>query len=424
MIEESNEPIKIKESNEPIKIKESNEPITVKELNEPITVKELNETIKNILIKNITSQLNVIGEISGLKISGNHTYLTLKDCDSSINITSWNRKYEKLKNGDNIIVTGKLACFIKGGSYALNVFNMEKIGIGKIFETIELNKKLFEEKGYFSKSFLNLNIPTNIKKIGILTSASGAALQDILYVLKKNNFYGHVYVKNCLVQGSGCPQSVSECITWFNKNNKTYDIDVLIITRGGGSTEDLFSYSSKEIVKAINKCDIYTISAIGHEVDTMLSDYAANYRSPTPSVAGELVSIKQKELFDKFIYNKEKMNTIKNKINIKLNKLVTVLEKINCDNIIINKINNNLTKLTNIKQKLHSKIKSILQHKIDMLNEYTLKNNSLNPINVLSNGYVVIIDEKNNLINTLEQFNKPNQKLKIIFTDGECDIEI
>ena len=374
-----------------------------------ITVTDLNNTIKATITEKFLSQLNVKGEISNVKTSGPHTYLTLKDSDSSINVVAWNIKFPNIHNGDDVIVTGKIACFIKGGTYQISASKIDKIGIGHFYEILEQNKKTFTEKGYFEKSQLCLPLPDVIKCIGILTSSEGAALHDILYVLKKNMFYGKVYIKNCSVQGQLCSQSVSEGINFFNNFNKKDSVDVLIITRGGGSFEDLIGYSSKEIVKAIYKTPIYTISAVGHEVDTMLSDYSANYRAPTPSIAAEVVSSIQKKIKDNLADNLEYVQTLK--IQIK-NKLVNFKESLKSASKMLNAISplnyltNELNKLDRIKSDLHSKIKNIIEKNKNELNNYSIKNNSFNPAQTFENGFVAIIDEQNNLINSLKTFNE------------------
>jgi exodeoxyribonuclease VII large subunit len=259
-----------------------------------------------------------------------------------------------------------------------------------------------------------------------LTSTEGAALQDILYVLKKNYFCGEVLIKNCSVQGMHCPKSVSEGINYFNKIHEKKYVDVLIIARGGGSFEDLIGYSSKEIVKSIYKSNIYIISAIGHEVDNMLSDFSANLRAPTPSIAGELLSASKKKEIDLISTGKDNLAIIKMKIN---NILSSYKEKINSSKKILNAfnptsfINLEKDKLLKIKINIFNKIKSNLFNIITKIEKYTAKNNSYSPNKIFENGYVAIVDKNNNLINKLDNF-KQCKKLKIIFIDGEFELNI
>lgn len=395
-----------------------------------ITVTDLNVMIKDTLTTKFSSQLKVKGELSNIKASGPHTYLTLKDDDSSISITAWNTKFPNLKNGDDVIVTGKIACFLKGGSYQVSATKIERIGVGHLHEILEQNKKMFTDKGYFSKSTLQLQLPTTINRIGILTASGGAALHDILYVLEKNMFFGEVCIKNCSVQGQMCPESVANGILFFNNLHETKPIDVLIIARGGGSFEDLIGYSSKEVVKAIHKTNVYTISAVGHEVDTMLSDYSANYRAPTPSIAGEVVSSVQKRKKEQLVHCAEHMLIVKMQIKNKLENYVNALQshaKLLKSMDPINYLTNELNKFARIKIDLEGVLQNAINKKLNEIEKLSNLNESFNPAKTFENGYVAIIDEQNNLINTLELFNakiKENQKLKIVFTDGEAFIPI
>lgn len=393
-----------------------------------ISVSELNTTIKDILTTNLSQQLKIKGELSNIKYSGNHTYLTLKDDTSSISVTAWNTKFTNLNNGDDVMVIGKLSCFLKAGTYQINATKIERIGIGHLHEMMEENKKNFEEKGYFAKSINNNYFPNKINKIGILTASGGAALHDILYVLDKNAFCGKVYVKNCSVQGVNCPSSVKNGISFFNKLHETTHIDVLIIARGGGSFEDLVGYSSKEIVKSIYKTPIFTISAVGHEVDTMLSDYAANYRAPTPSVAGEIVSSLEKKKKDTLLTSIDRLLITKTQIK---NKLLAFQETLKSQTKILKNMDpqsfiyNEINKFSKIKSDFKTTTKNCISKYFNKLEILNMQNELYNPRKTFENGFVAIIDENNNLINTLESYNKikeQKQKLKIIFVDGEIEL--
>lgn len=391
---------------------------------------DLNNAIKDTLTNTFVNQIKIKGELSNIKLSGPHTYLTLKDENSSVNVVAWSTKYDHLKNGDDVMVTGKLACFLKHGTYQINSTKIDRIGVGALHETLEHDKKSFDKKGYFSKSKNSVCPPSKINRVGILTASEGAALQDILYVLKTNLFCGEVYVKNCSVQGQLCPSSVANGIDYFNELNKKKPIDILIIGRGGGSFEDLIGYSSKEVVKAIYKTNIYTISAVGHEVDTMLSDYAANYRAPTPSIAGEVISTVQKK--EKELLNKNLEHILRIKLQIK-STIESCKEKINHNTKIlktidpVNFLNTELDKLSRTKTFVYNKVFTNMTYVVSLMEKYKMKNESFDPSKVFEGGYVAIVDEDNNLINKLDDFNtkiNTKQKLKIVFTDGEIEIPI
>lgn len=393
-----------------------------------ITVSELNEQIKVILLENLSDTVRVKGEISNIKISGKNIYLTLKDELSAINVISWGGGETlagTVQNGDDVIVTGKMNCFQKQGTYQIILAKIEKVGIGNLHEKYENLKKTFEQKGYFSKK---RKIPNNIGRIAVLTSSEGAVLQDIFYVLKSNHFSGEVHVKNCFVQGQNCPQSVKEGIEFFNKLHKSKPFDLLLIARGGGSFEDLMGYSSKEVVKAIYESQIITISAIGHETDCMLSDLAADFRAPTPSIAGEVISSAQKKKKELLIKNLERIMNIECIIS---NKLETIKDKLiqyskmsdtfNPGKFIDNELEKLERKVMIIENNIISNHDDIF-YKIEKLKH---RNDQFDTKKMLTRGYNILVNEDNELISstkTLKNIIGKKQKLKIIFADGELDL--
>lgn len=391
-----------------------------------ITVTEFNNSVKNILMSNIKNIIKLRGEVSNIKMSNKNIYMTLKDVNSSLNIVSWGNDMQNIKNGDDVIVTGKLSFYIKQGSYQISATKIEKIGIGNIYEQYEKMKNNFQHAGYFSKK---RQLPKKINRIGILTSVEGAAIQDVMYVLNKHNFSGEVYIKNCNVQGTSCPQSVSDGIKYFNRLHKTKFIDILLITRGGGSFEDLMGYSSEEIVRSIFESQIFTISAIGHEIDNMLSDFAADCRSPTPSIAGEIITTCQREQIELLEKYDNDLNNLKSNIEKKISSCADELkyaEKTLSTLKPINIVDNELDNLNNIKKKLQESIKNNIEHISTEIYKLNNMNESYNISKIMNNGYVILIDkEKNSIINSkydMENKIKNNKKLKIIFFDGEYEL--
>jgi exodeoxyribonuclease VII large subunit len=324
-------------------------------------------------------------------------------------------------NGDKVVICGKLTFYTKNGTYQISASNIIKSGIGDISVKYQKMKDDFDKKGYFLKKRV---FPQKINNVAIITSLEGAALQDILYVLNHNKFCGNVYIKNCLAQGQGCPKSVKEGIEYFNEYNKNVNLDVLIIARGGGSIEDLIGYSSEEVVKAIYQSDIFTISAIGHEIDNMLSDFAADCRAPTPSISAELLIKNKKEEFDNILKKEEKLKELKYNILSKIQNHFSQLEKMqNVCNLKnpINIIDGEIDKFDTIKKKLRDKISFNLRDDLYEIEKYKMKNNNYNIKKNMKNGYVVIVDENDNLINTKIEFENKKQegKMKIVFKDGD-----
>lgn len=255
-------------------------------MNDILTITELNILLKD-NIKRMGQKIKVKGELSGFRGKyGNTVYASLKDNISSINIIRFNAT-EDIKNGDKITAYGNIDFYSKTGDIKLICNKIEIEGEGDLFKKLDLLKKKFEEKGYFENK---KNFPT-VKNIGIITSKDGAALQDILFVLNNNKFSGSIYIKNSPVQGNDCPKGICSGIKFFNTflTEENSKVDLIMITRGGGGIDDLMGFSDQSVVEEIHNSNIFVMSAVGHEIDWMLSDYVADIRAPTPSIGAEMI---------------------------------------------------------------------------------------------------------------------------------------
>lgn len=387
------------------------------------SVDDLNIEIKN-TIEPLYHNIKVHGEISNLKISNNNLFATLKDNNAMINIVSFGYGYKKniiISNGDNVSISGKLTYYPKSGNICFLVYTFEKLHTtGNLYQEYEQLKQKYDQLGYFSnkKSF-----PNQLNQIGILTSVEGAALQDIIYVLKNNGFNGKIIIKNCIVQGNQSVKSIVDGInilSQYNHNNNK--LDLILITRGGGGFEDLISFSSSEIIEAIHNCNIFTISAIGHEIDFMLSDFVADLRAPTPSVAGEIIaSFKKNKLLE---YKKQKsfIETQMNEIiisNIKTYKdKISLLIKSNDD--ILKKLSNEEIKLESIQTHITNTLKTNIISFKNNLEKISSSLQKYDIQNMLQQGYVVLL-KNNRIIDSIEDI-KYGQKLKIKLKDGEINV--
>ena len=391
------------------------------------SVNELNLAVKY-AIEPLYTNIKVTGEISNFKISNNNLFATLKDTDSLINIISWGYGFKKqsvvISNGDTVLVDGKITYYPKSGNICLLVNKFEKMGTGSggLYQEYEQLKQKYNQLGYFANK---KPFPKQLDRIGIATSSSGAAIHDILCVLKTNDFHGKIIIKDCIVQGNQSSQSVSESIkllSEYNDNGK--QLDLILITRGGGALEDLISFSSSAVLEAIHACNIFTISAIGHQIDFMLSDFVADLRAPTPSVAGEIISTSQKNNLLEYKKHKSfveiqmlqminsKLESYKNKISLLAKSLENPLEKLSNSEakleMIQKHINNSVkTSLASVKNNLE-KISGILQ-------KYDIQN-------MLQQGYVVLI-KNNRIIDSVTDV-KPGQKLKLKMKNGEISVVV
>lgn len=396
--------------------------------NAPLSVRDTNELVKTIVGSYLGNKMYIQGELSNKKNSNGNLYFSLKDKDnvSSINCVQWKIPNDIFQNGDIVTVSGKITCYTKQGTYQITASSIDKSGVGDVSTKYEKLKEEFENKSYFSKK---REFPEKIKNIGILTSTEGAALQDVLYVLNNNNFMGNVYIKNCLAQGNGCPKSVEQGIKYFSELNKSIPIDILLITRGGGGIEDLMGYSSEEVVKSIYECPIFTISAIGHEIDDMLSDFAADHRAPTPSIAGETIIKFQKKEYECIIKSSEKIRELEYLILSKLASYESKLDQYSRIHRSLNPsaiIDNQIEKIHMVQKRVRDKIYHNIHDSYHELDKLKIKNNAHDTKKLLKKGYTIITDENNNLIENMDVFKKKIRKkhdIKIIFEDGEINLK-
>jgi exodeoxyribonuclease VII large subunit len=354
---------------------------------------EITKIIDGAVNKELTNNTYKIkGELGNYSKRGGHIYATIKDKECSIDIISWSNPND-YQNGDEVIISGKINYYRKTNKLNLIAFNMEKKGLGDLFKKYIEFKDLYEKKGYFDKQFKKIE-PKHINSIAIITSSDGAAIRDVLYVLMNNGFRGKIYLKDCMVQGINAGKSVSNAIELINNMNNKIDkidkIDMILVTRGGGSFEDLFQFSSSEVIEALHNSSIYTISAVGHETDNMLSDFVADYRAPTPSIGAQYISniynSKYDEIYDKGSIRQNKLKLI---INKKKDKMLNSINKIKNFNV-FDKVNQEfknkqLLIRNNIKFRqydIKNRIKNI-RDKIIYLEEKD---------KLLYNGYSMIID--------------------------------
>ena len=397
-----------------------------------LTVSEVNNLIKNILNKKFDESITVIGEISNFKVSKKHVFMNLKDKDCIINVVCWNFterfKDISLKNGDKVKITGNINVFKKYGTYNLTAFGFELDGKGDLQKEYELTKKKCTDAGFFNKE-TKKSLPQKIDKIGVITALSGAALVDFKSVLKNGGYKGKVFVKGCNVQGKDCPKTVINSLEYMDN----LGLDVIVLTRGGGSFEDLFGFSNFELLEAIFKTKTCIISAIGHEIDFMLSDFVADIRASTPSVAGEIIYKYQNSLYDLQNY-KDVLNKTKYKLQTYINSynlsLVTLENKlIPYDRILDNCYKDINDFYSNANIRLKNRIKDIN----NTLDNNLIRLKNAHPNQILKQGYIFMsYPETGELIESikeLEYFKDSSEKLKIQFKDGTgfirlCDLDI
>ena len=262
------------------------------------TVSQLTSSIK-IVLEDSFQNIWVDGEISNFKAVAGHFYFTLKDDKSELKCVFFKSSNEKIKfeikDGMQVLCRGKISIYEQRGVYQLYVARIEPKGIGELQLAFEqLKEKLFKE-GLFDEAHKK-PIPLLPERIGIVTSITGAAIRDILHVLNKRFSNVEVIINPVKVQGDEAKEEISSAIEEFNRLG---NVDVMIVGRGGGSLEDLWAFNEEIVARAIYNSKIPVISAVGHEIDWTISDFVADLRAPTPSVAAEMVIAKKSELADR-----------------------------------------------------------------------------------------------------------------------------
>ena len=260
----------------------------------PVTVTQVNEYIAKKLRDDLNLHgLVVEGEISGLSKSGQHYYLTLKDANSQIRAAIWGQNAAKIdmsivENGKKIVAVCDISPYSKNGTYSLSIRHIEVAGEGDLAAEFNRIKEKLEKEGLFDKKHKK-PIPVFPYRVGVVTSATGAAIEDIRKIIIAKNDLTDIIIFPTAVQGVGAVRSICDNIKLANRLNKSgTHIDTLIVGRGGGSPEDLAAFNDEEVARAIFASDIPVISAVGHEIDYSISDFVADLRAETPTAAADI----------------------------------------------------------------------------------------------------------------------------------------
>jgi exodeoxyribonuclease VII large subunit len=438
---------------------------------EIISVGELNRSAKYLLEKNFNN-VSVIGEISNLsRPSSGHIYFTLKDEDGAIRCAMFKNRNINLnfrpQDGDQCLLKGQVSIYAARGDYQLIVSNIQPAGSGNLMQKFEDLKKKLEAEGLFDPKN-KLQVPASPKHICVVTSSSTAAFQDIISTIKRRAPSSQLSISETSVQGDNAHISIINAlnrIMKFNERNEN-KIDVVVLTRGGGSIEDLWCFNNEELAREIHTFPIPTISGVGHEIDFTICDFVSDLRVPTPTASAEVVTEFNFNLIDRlndlridihkavlnFTENlNQKIQLLKSKLKSPKASLREKTQKL--DNIeilfqkyqqmilsnkksIINDLNselnlkNPITKLNNIASKvdaLSEKLNFMLSQKLDNrknnLDKLHKSINILSPLSILDRGYSIILNKKGSAIKSSNDVNK-GDTLKARLSKGMIDLEV
>lgn len=361
----------------------------------------------------------VKGEISNFSLHyrSGHAYFSLKDENSVVKCVMFSGNAQKLKftpeNGMKVLASGNLEVYERDGIYQIIVSDMQPLGIGAVYTGIEQVKEKLKSRGVFEES-AKKPVPYFPRKIAVVTSLTGAALQDILNILSRRFPICSVLICPAQVQGVQAADSICSAL----KKADSCGADTIILARGGGSFEDLMPFNTEAVAMAIFSCCTPLISAVGHETDTTLADYAADLRTPTPSAAAEQATPDISVLFNacrSMRFNLD--NAIRKCISDKGVRLSEISSVLNL-NSPYKKLENSLIGISNLQEKLNKLISARVKYETAAFDKYLVQLQALSPFNVLERGYTITTKNRK-AVYTAEELNS-GDKVEIRFKDSSC----
>lgn len=407
-----------------------------------LSVKALNDFAKRIVDTNpYLASVNIKGEISNFTnhYKTGHLYFSVKDEEAQVRCVMFSSAASKLsfepENGMKVILHGRASIFVRDGQFIFYVDKMSVDGIGDLYLKFEALKSKLNNEGLFS-SDAKKKIPKYPSRIGVITSDTGAALQDIKNVIFRRYPIAEIVLYPSLVQGSGAEANLCRGISTFTARD---DVDVIIIGRGGGSIEDLWAFNSEKLARLIYACHIPVISAVGHETDFTICDFVSDLRAPTPSAAAELAvpdSVDLKRQLNNVLTKMQ--NTLSARTELMRKRLercsesrflksplaLTEEKKLHLDRLcellalrMQNKIALKKTKLDNTVSLLNTAVCGNVEKEKRKYIYLTSKLEVLNPMSVISRGYSAVFDEDGKLIKSIDDIKK-GDLLSVRLADG------
>ena len=390
---------------------------------EPIwSITEVNSAVREI-IENSMMPFWLHGEVGTMNIySSGHVYLTLKDRDCQLKCTYFNganiARKMNLSIGMQIEAYGKLSVYAQRGEYQFNIKNLRIAGAGTLQQQFEDIKNRLAAEGLFDSS-RKRPLPRMPRSVGVITSADGAAIRDFVNIISRRAPYLNVKIYPCAVQGAACAESVMRGIDFFNRPGN--EVDLLVITRGGGSMEDLWGFNSEALARSIAASPIPVVSAIGHEVDFTIADFVASLRAPTPSAAAELIAPEiselHKDLDHKFQRLCRRWEYIYLKRKNRIEELAGHRFFHNPEYIIQNKFQ----KLDDISIQLEHAWQNYLLRMEKRLATAQSKLDAMDPMNVLKRGFAMVFKADNTVADVKSKLS-PGEKVQVHLADGKVNM--
>lgn len=388
------------------------------------SVKQVNSYVKNMFSQDfMLNHIYVKGEVSNCKYhTSGHIYFSLKDESGTIACVMFASARSglsfRMQEGQNVIVLGSVSVYERDGKYQLYAKEIILDGAGALYERFEALKKELEEMGMFAAEYKQ-SIPRYVKSVGIVTAPTGAAVRDIINISKRRNPYVQLILYPALVQGEGAAASIVRGIRMMEQQN----VDVIIVGRGGGSMEDLWAFNEEAVARAIFECTIPIISAVGHETDTLISDYVADLRAPTPSAAAELavyelssVQIMCEE------YKRRMYQQIRQRIDFSRRQTEQMAFRLKVAHP-RQKLNEQRQYLADLDSRMRIRMNSALEESRYKLAIYIEKMKGLSPLQKLNQGYAYVTDKSGRTVRSIKD-TKQGKVLDVYVTDGRVRTQV
>jgi exodeoxyribonuclease VII large subunit len=435
-----------------------------------LTIQALSKYIKRKFDKDPhLSGVFVKGEISNFKRhSSGHMYFTLKDDRARILAVMFASANASMKfnpeNGMNVLVRGDISVYESGGQYQIYVKEMQPDGIGDLFLAFQQLKEKLGKQGIFDEA-RKRKLPKFPRKIGVITSPTGAAVRDIITTISRRYPVGEILIYPALVQGEKASQSIADCIKKANENE---EIDVLIVGRGGGSIEELWAFNEERVALAISESSIPVISAVGHETDFTISDFAADMRAPTPTAAAELAVPHVDDLLERILSRKimlirgmkARLNSEKARLKGVSSSIVfrnprrlyeqkiesvdhltdrlnrTQMQRMHTSKEMLSHLNSNLRRMHPMKlwerkneqhlhasKQLHANFSMILKQKQNDFSRHISTLEALSPLRIMDRGYSLVYSQEEKLVKTKSSVNE-GERVTVHLQDGKLHCHI
>ncbi len=385
------------------------------------TVTELTQQIRG-LLEPAFRQVWVQGELSNLRpAASGHVYFSLKDEGASVSaaVFGWGSKRRpfELKDGLQVLCRGKVSVYPPRGTYQLVVDQIEPLGAGALQVAFEQLKAKLAAEGLFDPR-RKRPLPAFPRRIAVITSPSGAAIQDMLNILRRRAPHLHVLVIPALVQGDEAPKQLVRGLEIANRHQLG---DILVLARGGGSMEDLWCFNDEGLARAIASSKIPVISAVGHEIDFTISDFVSDLRAPTPSAAAEIVSGNWVDVSARLRDAQMRLGSaIVRDLQMRRRLLEHVSARVVSPR---DRLREQAQRCDDLFLRLERAMRTRLERKHAFVEQWMGKLDALSPLRVLERGYSIVRTDENGVIRSASQVQE-GQRLRITFHDGECPVQV